>query len=430
MSSQTSTPSSHGGPIRHNRKDRNPSSFRPGIDQMKGVKSDKYVFTWNNYPDDAQDQLKAMFEKKGGLWLINSEEIAPTTGTPHLQGFVSFRSKIHWTALDKCIRGISFKPAASKNIKDQWDYIMKNQEKDGDDFVFYEYGTRPQMGLSTKQLRQRQNNADKNKEMWENVREAAKEGRFEDIPAQIFISHMKNIKQIYTEHKNKLSPMENVILKPWQAQLEEIAMQEPDDRTIHWYWSKKGKDGKSFMATYFLRNHGATVLSNGKCADIAYLLDSPKIVIFDISRERSEQQNFEQVNFGVMEDIKNGRIFSPKYESTIKCFDSPHLIVFANAPCPYGKFSEDRIKEVNIPDRVNELEEEELRRVPPPVLRRTDPIVAIGDGDSIWSPPLQEAISEEENRENIRKWILDFENIPSPSRLSLGSFVSGFNKPN
>lgn len=159
------------------------------------------------------------------------------------------------------------------------------------------------------------------------------------------------------------------------------------------------------------------------------MLDSPEIVVFDLAKEKATQ-GFDTVNFGVMEDIKNGRIFSPKYESRVKCFKSPHLIVFANDRCPPGKFSSDRLREVNIPQRIRELEEEELRRIPQPVLNRTEPIVAIGDGDSLWSPPLQEPISEEENRENIRRWILDFENIPSPSRLSLGSFVSGFTKPN
>lgn len=97
------------------------------------------------------------------------------------------------------------------------------------------------------------------------------------------------------------------------------------------------------MATFLLRNHDAIVVSSGKNADIAYLLDQPKIVVFDIARDAMEH-----VNFGVMECIKNGRIFSPKYESAIKAFDIPHLVVFANAPCPHGKFSEDRLKQVNL----------------------------------------------------------------------------------
>lgn len=90
-----------------------------------------------------------------------------------------------------------------------------------------------------------------------------------------------------------------------------------------------------------MRNHQATVLSSGRSADIAYLLCAPKIVVFDLARDKVEH-----TNFGVMEDIKNGRIFSPKYESSVKIFASPHVIVFANEPCPAGKFSVDRIESI------------------------------------------------------------------------------------
>lgn len=98
------------------------------------------------------------------------------------------------------------------------------------------------------------------------------------------------------------------------------------------------------MATFLARNHGALTISTGKTQDIAYMFQPTKIVCFDISRA----VDMDHVNFSVMEDIKNGRLMSSKYMSCVKYFDAPHVIVFANAPPPHGKFSADRVEVVEI----------------------------------------------------------------------------------
>jgi hypothetical protein len=40
----------------------------------------RFVFTWNNYPSDYEDKLKAL----NASYLIAGREVAPTTGTKHL----------------------------------------------------------------------------------------------------------------------------------------------------------------------------------------------------------------------------------------------------------------------------------------------------------------------------------------------------------
>jgi len=56
-----------------------------------------WVFTWNNYDDDVEIYLTDLLEK-GMKWIAWSEEEAPTTGTPHLQGFFGTwkRSTMTW----------------------------------------------------------------------------------------------------------------------------------------------------------------------------------------------------------------------------------------------------------------------------------------------------------------------------------------------
>jgi len=48
--------------------------------------------------------------------------------------------------------------------------------------------------------------------------------------------------------------------------------------------------------------------------------------------------------FGFMEQMKNGRIFSSKYQSGFKFFSRPHVVVFANVYPPFGAFSKDRLE--------------------------------------------------------------------------------------
>lgn len=142
---------------------------------------------------------------------------------------------------------------------------------------------------------------------------------------------------------------ENVVLYPWQNNLLLDLLETPHPRHIHWIFDKKGNSGKSFLANHLAANHAALILSNGKSSDIAHVYDNQRIVCWDLSRS---QERF--VNYGPMEDMKNGRIFSPKYGSCVKHFDVPHVVVFANFACPSGVFSEDRLQLVTLP-LVNDL---------------------------------------------------------------------------
>lgn len=135
-------------------------------------------------------------------------------------------------------------------------------------------------------------------------------------------------------------------LYPWQESLLSVLLGPVDDRAIYWYWESRGGVGKSKFATYLQRNHGALVLESGKSGDIAMCFDNHEIVCFDLARTTQEH-----CNYGIMESLKNGRIFSPKYYSCVKPYPIPHVVVFANYPPKQGSFSEDRIKITELGDR-------------------------------------------------------------------------------
>ena len=58
---------------------------------------------------------------------------------------------------------------------------------------------------------------------------------------------------------------------------------------------------------------------NGKSADIKYAYDGQRCVVFDLSRSQESHVNYE-----VIESVKNGVVFSTKYESQMKVFKTPH----------------------------------------------------------------------------------------------------------
>lgn len=67
-----------------------------GVDKAK---STNWIFTWNNYDDASIAHLAALDCK----YLVYGRELAPTTGTPHLQGTVVFRSEKSMRQMKKMI---------------------------------------------------------------------------------------------------------------------------------------------------------------------------------------------------------------------------------------------------------------------------------------------------------------------------------------
>lgn len=132
-------------------------------------------------------------------------------------------------------------------------------------------------------------------------------------------------------------------LYDWQKNIEELCMSEPDDRKIHWFWEEKGNIGKSAFIKYMVVKHNILYCGGGKHQDIMNLvfnqdMDKSNVVMFDIPRAHEGH-----ISYASLECIKNGLVCNTKYETGVKVFNSPHLIVFANfPPNDESKLSDDR----------------------------------------------------------------------------------------
>ena len=146
------------------------------------------------------------------------------------------------------------------------------------------------------------------------------------------------IGNVYTEDSCWVDIPE--LTEKWQLELRDfLTNNKPDPRTVIWFYDKHGGKGKTtFTKHLVLTNNDVFVCCNGKTADIACAIKrNPKIVIMDLPRTMETY-----VNYSAIENLKNGMIFSSKYESNLKIFNNPHVVIFANFKPNEDALSADR----------------------------------------------------------------------------------------
>jgi hypothetical protein len=254
------------------------------------VQGKYWAFTWNNYEDNDLAKMVDIFNRCEIEYSIG-KEIAPTTGTRHLQGFISCKKEIRATEKFRKIFG----------DKIHWEKTNGSKEQ--------------------------------------NIQYTTKEGDF--------ITNIRSIKDAI-----KINGA-----YPWQQDVINIVAEEPNDRSIYWFWETTGNKGKTELARHLYLKYGNKMIYvNGKAGDvkcaIAAMNTKPEIVIFGIPRTSQEY-----MSYSALEEIKDGIFFSGKYESGMVVYPTPHVIVLANFAPEKSKLSADRWKVFNIR---GEEEEEEI----------------------------------------------------------------------
>lgn len=79
------------------------------------------------------------------------------------------------------------------------------------------------------------------------------------------------------------------------------------------------------------------ILESGKKADLANAFHNEKIIVFDYTRSMEET-----VNYSILENFKNGYMFSAKYNSATKHFQACKVLCLANFMPDKAKLSLDR----------------------------------------------------------------------------------------
>jgi len=146
-----------------------------------------FCFTLNNYAAADEAELQLLSTK----YLVYGREVAPSTGTHHLQGYVIFTSNKRLPALQRICDGrISWRNARGSAQQNR-DYCTKEGN-------FVETGSLPKT---------KETIGEEERKRWKAAYTAAKSGNFEEIPEDILIRYYGSLRRIEKDHLKPKRPL-------------------------------------------------------------------------------------------------------------------------------------------------------------------------------------------------------------------------------
>lgn len=249
----------------------------------------KWCFTLNNYDEKDLEIIDTKTQQYSNLKYVYGKEIGES-GTPHLQGYLEFKNAISMKSLKKWLPRAHLEKARGSS-KQNYDYCTK-------------------------------------------------EG---DFKSNMFYS-LKN--KLLEKH------YQDITWKEWQKNIIDILSSPPHPRKIYWIYDEIGNSGKSWLCKYICLKYDC-IIAQGKSDNIFNQvlnwrnefpgeLQIPPIVV-DVSRG-----DFFHVNYSAIECVKNGFLYSGKYEGGTVFGENPHVFIFANSEPDMDKLSEDRWEIITI----------------------------------------------------------------------------------
>jgi len=283
-----------------------------------------WCFTHNNFTYPAEE-LPVFKHERYVVWQHEKVD------TDHIQGYIELTGPQRLSALTKWLPGAHFE--IRKGTADQArDYCMEEDTRVAGPWERGTYGGAQGKRSDIDDARDAILAGASRRDVYNMHSEvAAKYPRYVDSMIR------------YAREDSVDKVLEIVARYPYQQTLLDLVDEEPDSRSVYWVYDSVGNHGKTFLSKYFVDAKGAFYTNGGKSVDLAYAYNGEGIVIFDYVRDSEEY-----VGYGVIEQLKNGIAMSTKYESITKRFKIPHVIVMANFKPTAGKFSEDRIKLIEI----------------------------------------------------------------------------------
>jgi len=135
-------------------------------------------------------------------------------------------------------------------------------------------------------------------------------------------------------------------LYPWQQDIYNKCLEEPNKRSIIWIYDPEGNNGKTALCKFLTVKTNAISATSGSAKDIACILamcvkngknlNDLTTFIFHYARTS------EHISYKAIESVKDGYITSTKYESGTMVFNCPHCLVFSNELPEVDKLTADR----------------------------------------------------------------------------------------
>ncbi len=275
-------------------------------------------------------QLKPIFDEEITRWINGQIELAPTTNKEHYQIYVEF---IKPMSHKKAAKVIGY-PGAHMEVRRGTRQEARNYCSKDDTYLRsrFEYGT----------WIKGQGHRGDIEDLVEMIKEGKSDYEILKTDANLINKYQKFIgrtREILQEQESK------EYLTKWAEGWEPrdyqqewmMRMRGQNDRQITVIVDETGGAGKTQFTKWMVATQGATRFTNAKTKDIAYAYNYEKYICIDLSRTQQDR-----INWGVIEDLKNGCLFSTKYESRTKWFEPPKIILMMNQMPNRYSLSEDR----------------------------------------------------------------------------------------
>ena len=153
-------------------------------------------------------------------------------------------------------------------------------------------------------------------------------------------------------HHNEAQDEKETSLKPWQEKL--LGLMKSSERHILWIRGCMGNEGKSWFQNYLENYYGkrrvfrSTVVR--KAESLLHALTKRNLTFLDIFIFNVPRSfDTEHVPYSFLEDIKDGKAISSKYNSRELKFVTPNIVIVFSNDAPYvEKLSSDRWMRYNI----------------------------------------------------------------------------------
>jgi hypothetical protein len=295
-----------------------------------------WTITINNHGEEDFIRLRKLFddhgEASGARYLIFQQEVGEQ-GTPHIQGFISFKSQLRLAAVKKMVGDRAHLEVARGSPLKNREYCSKS--KSAVEGTMEEFGELPGPERKRTDL----------DEFKEAVRGGLKRSEALELHSEVMAKYPRFARE-YMDLYKAVDPVEEHALRPWQSHLEERLNTPPGDREIIFVVDKPGNAGKSWFAKRWCQQHPGTsqYMEPGKKADMAYNLSEETTHLFlNVTR-----QQVEHLQYSFLEACKDSLVFSPKYESGMKYLKKMHVVVMMNQEPDMAMLSEDRYYIVDV----------------------------------------------------------------------------------
>lgn len=304
--------------------------------------------TLNNWTQDEIEALRGVILNQDSKirYIVWIQEIG-VCGTPHLQIFAYAKSVLSVKGWHEQLGPRVANIVPTQNIPVAIEYckgFRNGQPKEGSDLTSVEeYGIAPNQGERT------------------DLNDAAAAVRKRPLEELLLegSEHLPTIAKHYTffkEYDQMCRLKENYELakeehneywatKPimkWEQDVLDIVNGPVDKRAIHWFYEENGDVGKTVMAKHLDYNYNAFYCTGGKAVDIAHAYKFEPIVVFNLVA--SVDETTMSYLYKVLEEFKDGIFSSGKYNSIVKRFKIPTVLVFSNMRPDDSKMKKNRLK--------------------------------------------------------------------------------------